>query len=135
MEFHIVMYLIGVTIGFAAGSDGPLPAEITKNFSAQIYPLTNIVSVIPGIVLPNIVSLILSFFPNDLETGWNVVFYSFAAFVAFCTILFVKFVDAERQSFDYPESPDLPGTSQGSDEVWLLKMIIKMQFLIFIQPQ
>ena len=100
---HIAMYLIGSTLGFSGGSDVPLPAEISKNFGPHIFALLNVISVIPGIILPNFVSIILSIFPNDPWTGWNVVFYIFAAFAAFSSALFAIFVNAERQPFDYPE--------------------------------
>lgn len=99
---HISLCLVGFFLGFLAGCQFPLPAEISINFGAQIYSLLNITSVITGLIVPNIISITLDIFPSDKpHLAWNFIFYSFAALNITSTTLFIVYVKAERQSFDY----------------------------------
>ena len=104
---HVLIYLLGFFGGFASGADVPLPAEQSKYFGAQMFAMLNIINMIPGIFLPNLVTMIVNMFPDDPESGWRAVFFLFASLSAISTTAFVCFVSADRQPFDYPEGSEM----------------------------
>lgn len=111
---HIVMYTIAAFLGFSAAADNSLPAEMTKHFGPQLYAILNIISVLPGLIFPNIIAQILNIFSYQPEIGWNIVFYMFASLSATATFLFVSFVSAERQPFDYRRGSIMPRSKSHS---------------------
>lgn len=86
-------------IGFIAGAETPLPAEMSKNFGPTLYAIFNMGAMITGIIVPNVVTMVLSSF-DDSATGWYVIFYASAIVMTSSTIPFVIYASAERQPFD-----------------------------------
>lgn len=87
-------------IGFIAGAETPLPAEMSKNFGPTVYAIFNIGAMLPGIYVPAAVDMTIESFNGNEVTAWYIIFYTAASMMALATIPFIFFASAERQPFD-----------------------------------
>ena len=87
-------------IGFIAGAETPLPAEMSKNFGPTVYAIFNIGAMVPGIYVPAAVDMTIESFSGNEATAWYIIFYTAASMMAIATIPFLLFASAERQPFD-----------------------------------
>lgn len=59
-------------MGLMSGGDLPIPSELTTNYPATIYSLTNMVAMTSGFISPYVIGLILEAGPNKLHQ-WQTV--------------------------------------------------------------
>ena len=90
--------LLSVSSMFGSGGESVLPVDITTEYSASIMAIANSVANLSGILLPAIVSLILS---NELQSQarWNLVWWTIGAVMASGGLVFIVFVEARVQDF------------------------------------
>lgn len=97
----IAVFFIGaVFYGCQTGSDTPLPAEMTTKFHAVLYAIGIVFANIPGFLSPMLTGFVLGSI-DDQWLAWSILFYSTGGLLIFATILFMMFVSAKRQDFDF----------------------------------
>lgn len=87
--------------GCSSGGDIPVPSEMSKNFPATIYAISNTIITCFGFIAPYFAGVILqSGWSQDLITLWAYVFW-FSSSISICGgIVFLVFGEAEIQPFD-----------------------------------
>ena len=99
-KLHAILYLDAVCTGFAAGSDLPIPSEMSLNFPAVLYAMLNMAAMSSGFVAPAFAGLLLDNIKNQW-LAWCILYYSTGGLLIFSTIVFMIYGSAERQSFDF----------------------------------
>lgn len=88
-------------LGMLSGGDVPIVAEMTKNFPATLFALTNMVSFVAGIITPWLSGAILeSAPPFQRRHYWDIIFYMTAGVEIFGLIVFLLLASSERQDWD-----------------------------------
>ena len=103
-KLHTILYFWSLAHGFVAGSDAPLPSDMTKNFPAVMYALLNMVSMSCGFFAPAFAGLLLDNMKNQWM-AWSIIFYFSSGLLILSTIVFLVFASAERQPFDFIDDP------------------------------
>lgn len=97
----IAVFFVGaVFYGCQTGSDTPLPAEMTTKYYAVLYAIGIVFANIPGFLSPMLTGYVLGSI-DDQWLAWSILFYSTGALLIFASILFMVFVSAKRQDFDF----------------------------------
>ena len=98
-KLHIILYVWSLLHGFSAGSDAPLPSDMTKNFPAVLYAMLNMTAMSTGFFAPTFAGLLLDHM-KDQWIAWSIIFYFSGGMLILSTIVFLIFASAERQPFD-----------------------------------
>ena len=105
-KVHMILYLNAVCFGFVAGSDNPLPSEMTKNYPAEIFSILKMMGMCSGLVAAAFSGFVLDSMANQWA-AWCLVYWSSAALLIAATIVFILFASAERQPFDFVDEPEV----------------------------
>ena len=97
VKFFFYLYAVGQ--GLSIATEALTPAEISVNFSAILYPIGNIATIIPAFIAPLIIGAVLGKFGLEW-VAWDMIFHSFGALGIVSSILFFFFASAEIQDFD-----------------------------------
>ena len=111
-KLHLVLFLNSICCGFMAGSDVPLPSEMSTHFPAELYAILNTIAMASGFVAPGFAGFFLDAM-DDQWGAWCIVYWSSAVLLIIATIVFLLFASAERQPFDFQEESK---NSQSKDE-------------------
>ena len=84
--------------GFTSASDVSLASEQSNEHSVTLYTIYNISSMSCGMIAPNIIGIIQTWFAP--QVAWAIVFYSTAALLVLSNVIFIIFASAEVQDFD-----------------------------------
>lgn len=98
---QVIVFLTSFFSGFISGSDTPLPSEMSTNFPASLFALLNMIATSTGFIAPAVAGLILQSMQHSVWFAWSIIFYSSAGLLLLSTVIFLTFVSAERQSFDF----------------------------------
>ena len=98
---QVIVFLTSFFSGFISGSDTPLPSEMSTNFPASLFALLNMIATSTGFIAPAVAGAILQSMPHSVWFAWSIIFYSSAGLLLLATVIFLTFVSAERQSFDF----------------------------------
>ena len=91
-----------IFIGFSAGGDGPVAAEMSKHFPVTLYAITNACATSTGFAAPYVIGVILKSYQGpNVMTGWHIVFYLASGLNFMGCLTFILFGSSDRQSFDY----------------------------------
>jgi ACS family sodium-dependent inorganic phosphate cotransporter-like MFS transporter 5 len=97
---HAVLFLNSICCGFVGGSDAALPGEMTTKYPAALFSIINTMGDASALFAPVFAGFLLDSM-QDQWHAWCVVFLSSALLLIIAEIVFLIFVSAERQSFDY----------------------------------
>lgn len=90
--------------GFFAAGDAPICHEMSSNFPATLFSITNGIASLTGMLTPWISGLILETVEteSDLFLKWSFVFYLAAGIEAIGALVFALLASAEIQKWDMP---------------------------------
>jgi sugar phosphate permease len=92
-------YLYAVCIGSLIATDALIPAEITTNFSAILFSIGNMSTIVPAFIGPFVVGSVLGKYGVEW-IAWDIIMHSFGAIGIVTSIVFLLFISAEKQDFD-----------------------------------
>lgn len=107
-QTQIVLALVvisSIMSSMIAASESSIPAEMSKNFGHTIFAILNVCAMVSGIIVPNLVSMVLKAYGEDLM-GWYIIYFAAGAVSILGTIPFLIWGSADRQEFDFPSQSD-----------------------------
>ena len=87
--------------GMASGCTLPLHYELSSNYSVVLLSLTDTIGNLTGIIVPIFASVVQVLCESFVTLGWNIIFTSSASMIAVSNVIFLLFIDTQRQPFDY----------------------------------
>lgn len=100
----VFFYFIAIGQGCGMAADVVMPPEMTTHFSAILYALGNMSQVIPGFVSPMFAGFVLGRYGEEW-IAWDIIINTIGVFGIVCNIIFLIFIRAEKQDFDYVKEP------------------------------
>lgn len=99
--FLLVLVASQATFGMQAGGELPLPSDLTHEFTATLFAISNMFGMITGFVGPYIAGIILDMEPSMPKRQWAYIIYFTALFNVAGGLVFVIFGSAERQKWGH----------------------------------
>lgn len=97
----VVLLIATFASGMASGCTLPLHYELSSNYSVVLLSLTDTIGNLTGIIVPIFASVIQVLCESLVTLGWNIIFTSSATMIAVSNVIFLFFIQTERQPFDY----------------------------------
>lgn len=102
---HFLLLMAGVSLiyGIQAGGESPIVSDLTSRFSGTVFGISNSLAMSTSFIVPMVIGAILDHHVYNPRHAWHMVFYSLAALALAGGLVFLIFVKAEPQGWDWEE--------------------------------
>lgn len=94
--------------GLSTGGTTPIPSEMSQNFPATLFSISNTIGTSCGFISPYLVGVVLqSGISDDIHQIWAFIFYTVAGIMSINGFILVTFGSAERQDWDMSDDTEV----------------------------
>ena len=99
MLFLVILIASQATFGMVAGGELPLPSDMSNEYAATLFSISNTFGMSTGVVGPYLTGLVLDAAPSMPARQWSYIIYFTAAFNCLGGLIFSLTASAESQTF------------------------------------
>lgn len=97
--FLVLLIASQATFGMQAGGELPLPSDMSHEFTATLFAISNMFGMSTGFIGPYLAGIVLDADPARPRRQWAYIIYFTAAFMVLGGIIFTLLASAEPQSW------------------------------------